>query len=97
MAGRRKHGVCPLCGRECRLTFHHLIPRKLHRRPFFRKYFDRDSLNIGVSICRLCHNGIHDRYDEKTLGERFASLEELQSDEELQRHFRWVARQRIRD
>lgn len=92
---RIKHGICPLCQREVALTFHHLTPKKLHRRKFYRKRMDRLERNRGINICRLCHDGIHAIYDESTLGKRFKSLEKLQKDEALQRHFRWVARQKI--
>lgn len=83
-----------MCGRESSLTFHHLIPKKLHRRKFYRKNYTKAELNQGIDICRLCHNGIHDLYDEMTLAKRFASLELLQSDEALAKHFEWVAKQR---
>lgn len=92
---RDKHGICPLCQREVTLTFHHLTPKKLHRRKFYRKRMDRLERNRGIAICRLCHDGIHDIYDESTLGKHFNSLEKLQQDAALQRHFAWVARQKI--
>lgn len=96
MSEREKHGFCPLCGRETALTFHHLIPRKLHRRDYFRKNFDKATLNQGIAICRMCHNGIHRLYDEMTLAKRFASLAGLREDEALARHFAWVAKQKRR-
>ena len=91
---RAKYGNCLLCGRESELTFHHLIPRKLHRRNFFRKNFNKNELQLGVNICRECHNGIHDLYDEMTLFQRFSDPEALQNDPALQRHFEWVSKQR---
>jgi hypothetical protein len=78
------------------LTFHHLIPRKLHRRARFRKRYSREYLNRGIDICRQCHDGIHDRYDEMRLYRDFSSPGELAADPELRRHFDWVARQRVR-
>ena len=94
---RDNSGVCPLCSREVPLTFHHLIPRKLHRRGYFRKNYTRDELNRGVHVCRLCHDGIHDRYDEMELARTFTSLQSLLDDESLRRHFEWVARQKVRE
>ncbi len=91
-----KQGACPFCGRVCPLTFHHYIPKKLHRRNFFRKQYHREALNQGIYICRLCHNGIHDRYDEMTLAKTFAHRKALQSDPDLQRHYHWVAKQKLR-
>ncbi|MAK68893.1 MAG: hypothetical protein CME50_02825 [Halieaceae bacterium] len=76
------------------LTFHHLIPRKMHRRKGFRRRFSKEELNIGVNVCRKCHRGIHALYDELTLATRFYNLELLLSDETLANHFRWVSKQR---
>ena len=86
--------ACPFCQREVALTFHHLIPRKVHRRPRFKRRFTRDELRRGISICRLCHDGIHQRYDEMRLALEFSTVEALQRDASLARHFAWVARQR---
>ncbi|MEM1090735.1 MAG: hypothetical protein AAF552_17690 [Pseudomonadota bacterium] len=91
-----KASACPLCGRSGPLTFHHLIPKKLHRRKRFRKRYSREELAQGVHICRLCHNGVHRLFDEMTLGQEMNSLERLQADESLQRHVRWVSKQRRR-
>lgn len=90
--GRHKFGECALCGRTCNLTFHHLIPRKLHRRVAFRKNFSREELNRGIDVCRLCHDAIHDFYDEMTLARSFPGLEALRRDPRLARHFEWAAR-----
>lgn len=86
-----KIGVCLLCGRTVRLTFHHLIPNKLHRRSRFKKDYSRVELNRGIEICRHCHSGLHDLYDEMTLARDFSTLEKLLSDEAVMRHARWVA------
>lgn len=91
-----KVGDCPLCGRTVPLTFHHLIPKKLHRRTRFKKRYSKPELNQGVFICRLCHNGIHDHYDEMTLAKEFNSFEKLQADLNIQRHAEWAAKQKIR-
>lgn len=96
VAPKDRFGTCPLCGRACALTFHHLIPRKLHRRKAFRRRYDRDVLNRGVHVCRDCHDGIHDFYDEMTLGMRFRELDALRADPALARHFRWVAKKKVR-
>ncbi len=94
--GRRrgKYGACLLCKREGPLTFHHLIPRKLHRRPYYRKRYSREILNLGIDICRLCHVGIHDLYDEKRLARDFSTIEALCTDEAIARHVAWVAKQK---
>lgn len=91
---RARHGSCDLCERETALTFHHLIPRKMHRRPRFRKDYSREQLNRGISLCRRCHTGLHRLYDEMTLAKHLNTLEALQQDEAVKRHVGWVARQK---
>lgn len=86
--------VCATCGRKTPLTFHHLIPRKLHRRTRFRRHCSREELNRGIHVCRACHSGIHRRYDEMTLAREFSTLQRLLDDPDLSRHFAWVARQK---
>ncbi len=91
-----KSGRCSLCQREVLLTFHHLIPKKVHRRPYFKKTYAKADLNQGIWVCRLCHNGIHDHYDEMTLAKRLQTLKKIQTDPQLQRHAAWVAKQKVR-
>ena len=90
-----KFGVCPFCQRELSLTFHHLIPKKLHRRARFRKQYSREQLNRGIAICRQCHDGVHKRYDEMRLYQDFRTPQALAKDPALRRHFDWVSRQKV--
>lgn len=90
----RPDSICPLCKREVPLTFHHLIPRKVHRRNHFKKHYDKETLNQGIYICRPCHSGIHKYYDEMQLAKDFNTLDALQQDPDLQKHFSWVAKQK---
>jgi hypothetical protein len=85
---------CALCGASRQLTFHHLIPRKLHRRTSFKKHYTREFLNKGIEICQPCHRGIHKLYDEMTLGKHFHTLDLLLADEAVQRHAQWSAKQK---
>lgn len=89
-----KIGQCLLCERETELTFHHLIPRKLHRRSFFQKKYTKEFLNEGIMICYLCHKGLHKIYDEMKLAKEFSSIETIKKDAALLKHFEWVAKQR---
>lgn len=93
---KEKFGECLFCKRECRLTFHHLIPRKVHRRAHYKKHFSKAELNEGVAICRQCHSGIHKQYDEMQLAKIFNTAEALAADATLQRHFAWVSKQRVK-
>jgi hypothetical protein len=98
-AAKRCHEIdtlCPLCERHTALTFHHLIPRKLHRRQHFLKHYTREQRNAGTMICRQCHDGIHRLFDEMTLGKHLNTLAALREEPRLMRHVQWVARQKLR-
>jgi hypothetical protein len=88
-----KTGPCALCGRDAPLTFHHLIPRKVHRRRRFATRLSRAALAEGVDVCRLCHRAIHRFHDEMTLARHLCTLEALREDPALKRHAAWAARQ----
>ncbi len=93
---RRQDGTCPFCKREMPLTFHHLIPKKMHRRKRFRKLYTRQELARGIYVCRDCHDGIHCAYGELELAQRFATPEALAADPALDRHFHWLSKRRRR-
>jgi 5-methylcytosine-specific restriction endonuclease McrA len=86
--------ACALCLRKVALTFHHLIPKKVHRRTYFRKHVSRDVLAQGIYVCRKCHSGIHQVYDEMLLAKEFNTLQKLSASQELARHVAWVSRQK---
>ena len=86
---------CELCGRDKPLTFHHLIPRKNHDKTRFLKRYAKAELRTrGLYLCRPCHSGIHDLLDEKELGERYNTREDLLAHEGVARHVAWVAKQK---
>lgn len=89
---RCKHGKCEMCGREKDLTFHHLIPRTLHKNKWFKKNFTRDEMNTGIDVCRDCHSAIHDFIDEKTLGREYNTLEKLMTHEQISGFVKWVSK-----
>ena len=94
-ARARPPDCCELCGRDKPLTFHHLIPRKVHgRRRFLRRYSKHEMKARGLHLCRPCHSGIHDLIDETELGERYNTKEDLLKHEGVARHVAWVARQK---
>jgi hypothetical protein len=66
----------------------------MHRRARFRRAFSREQLAQGIHVCRDCHDGIHSTYSEQELAARFAAPEALLNDPVLNKHFRWLARQR---
>ena len=86
---------CELCHRKAPLTFHHLIPRKVHRRARFKKHYAVEQLQQGIWVCYPCHRAIHKRHDEMELALMFNTLEALQSDPALVSHIEWVKKQRV--
>lgn len=90
--------ACDLCGREIPLTFHHLVPRGVHRRPRFLRRYGKDEMrSVGLWICRLCHSGIHEIIpNEKVLAESYYTKELLLSHEGIARHVAWVRKQKDR-
>ena len=85
-----------MCKRETNLTFHHLIPRKLHKRRRFEKTYTRDQLNEGIMLCSRCHRGLHKLYSEMELGTRLNTLSEIANDAQIIKHVNWVAKQKIK-
>ena len=90
MQNSKTFGVCVTCHRHTALTKHHLVPKKRHKKK--KKVQEFIELNSVIYICRKCHDGIHDFYDEHTLAEHFNTLEKLCADQTLQKHFSWVAK-----
>ncbi len=88
---RKKFGLCELCGREKPLTFHHLIPKKVHKNKWFRKNFSKeDRLFLGIDVCRECHDHIHVIFSEKELGRQFNTLELISSHPEIIKFVQWI-------
>lgn len=80
--------------RDTALTFHHLVPRKVHRRAYFKKNFSREDLGRGINICKLCHRGIHVLYKEMHLARELNTLKALQDDPATMKHCGWVSKQK---
>jgi hypothetical protein len=85
-------GSCALCERETARTFHHLIPRTLHRNKWFQKRYTREQLSKGIDVCQDCHSAIH-RYihSEKELGRHYNSIDSLKSHEQLAQYLQWIS------
>lgn len=87
---------CALCERAAPLQFHHLIPRKNHRKPWFLRNFTRKDMHQrGAMLCRLCHRFIHRQFDEQTLGRVLNTVDALRAEPAVQKHVTWARRQRV--
>jgi hypothetical protein len=92
---RAKPGTCDLCERVKPLTFHHLIPRRTHRRRAFKRRFDKDEMrHSGLWLCQLCHAMLHRTYDEVRLGAELNTRAALLAQPEVARFLAWVKKQR---
>jgi hypothetical protein len=82
--------LCELCRCEEAVSFHHLIPRTLHRNKWFRKRFSREDMRRGIDVCRQCHHAIHDLVPvEKDLGRSCSSLDALRAHPQIGRYLSW--------
>lgn len=95
MARNDKVGICSLCSREeIYLTFHHLIPKTLHSKKWYKKNFSVEELNSGVDLCEDCHEAIHDFITEKELGKKFNSIKALMSHSKVKKFVSWIKKQK---
>jgi protein-arginine kinase activator protein McsA len=85
-------GRCALCERDRPLTFHHLIPKTLHRKPRYRKRHDPGERMAGVDLCRDCHDAVHRFIDHRRLAECYRTLEALRTHPEVAKFVAWVRR-----
>ncbi len=85
--------ACELCGREgLDLTFHHLIPRTLHSRKWFKKNFTAEQLSSGSELCKDCHDAIHRFIPEKVLGTEYNTLDRLRAHDKVAGFVAWVSK-----
>jgi len=83
---------CELCERSQDLTFHHLIPKTLHKNKWFKKNFTRQEMGKGIDICNDCHKAIHKFIGEKDLGRNYFTKELLMEHEKVRSFVRWIGR-----
>jgi 5-methylcytosine-specific restriction endonuclease McrA len=84
-------GTCPICGREERLTRHHLIPLTRHPNKRNKRQFDRATVKRTVGICRPCHSQIHALLSEKELEREWNTVEKLLTHHEVMKFAAWIA------
>ena len=87
--------ACELCRRETSLTFHHLIPKKTHRKRRVLRRFARDELHTrGLWLCRLCHRQLHRFYSEDELAETLNTRKSILNDPHMARFLGWARKQK---
>ncbi|MEC8278385.1 MAG: hypothetical protein VXZ96_12750 [Myxococcota bacterium] len=85
---------CCLCLRELALTFHHLIPKTLHKKRWVKSQFSDLERQQGIWVCRNCHDAIHRFITHKDLAQNFRTLDSLMAHDGLKKHIRWAKKQR---
>lgn len=82
---------CALCGREERLTRHHLIPRTRHQSKRARRLYSRDTVQQVVGLCRPCHKHVHTVLSEKDLEREWNTIDKLRSHPDIATFASWIA------
>lgn len=78
---------CELCGCECDLTKHHLIPVSRCKNRYKDIKGDDDS-NV-IWICRQCHDHIHATHDNSYLRDFLNTKELLLKDDNIRKFVEW--------
>ena len=87
---------CKLCGRDKILTFHHFIPRTLHKNKWFKKNFTRVEMAQGIYICEHdCHPEIHKFINEKEMGRSFNTLQKLLRHHKVKKYVKYIKKQKL--
>ena len=84
---------CMLCLRELPLTFHHLIPRLMHKKKWVKQSLPH-RLQDGIWVCHGCHSAIHRFIPHADLARTFHSVEALMLHEDLGKFVLWSRMQR---
>lgn len=86
---------CELCGRsDLKLTFHHLVPRKMHGKKYITKLHPEIDLNTyGIMVCIPCHKMIHKKISHRDLALIYFSKELLLEHEEIKKFIEFQSKQ----
>lgn len=96
LAMKTKGDKCELCNRMgVKLTFHHLIPRKMHGKQYIEKHFpDIDLNHYGIDVCIPCHKMIHRKIDHRSLALDFNTRDKLLAHPEIAKFVKFQSKQR---
>ncbi len=92
---------CEMCERHMPLTFHHLFPKKVHKR-FEEKRVGSEARGIpkselrtcGIMICRQCHSHLHRTYDHDKLAKDLNSLDKIFADPKIIAFIQYARKQK---
>lgn len=87
--------ACELCHRTgLKLTKHHLIPRKRHRRRSAQVRFDRQEMHTRIAmLCQPCHSTVHAHLSEAELEAAYNTLDALAQHPDIAKFVAWVKKQ----
>jgi len=97
MRNQTKDGECELCDRfATTLSEHHLIPRATHRNKRVRRMFSVQEMRTRkADVCQPCSKAIHTFFTEKELALFYNTIKALRSHPAIQKHIKWVRRQKV--
>lgn len=77
---------CEICGIECELTKHHLIPQNKCKNKY--KTLKNDEGNF-LWVCRGCHDTIHAYFNNAELRDIYNTKDALMSNEKIASYVSW--------
>ena len=88
--------ACALCKRNTmKLTFHHLIPRKMHSKKYVKKNHPNIELNrYGINLCIPCHKQLHKLFTHRELALEYYSAERIIASERMKAAIKFNAKQK---
>ncbi|KAJ3260713.1 hypothetical protein HDU77_001233 [Chytriomyces hyalinus] len=88
-------GECVICYRIKPLTFHHLIPRKTHKKVVRLGLASKQECHSrGIYCCRMCHNALHGSIEHWDMATEYNTLDKLMTHKALIRYQVWAAKQK---
>lgn len=91
----KKISKCEICERAQPLQFHHLIPKKVHSKPRYRRIYGKEVLNwAGIMICKLCHKQLHMNFTHVQLAEHLNTLNKILANEDMKKFIIWAKKQK---
>lgn len=85
--------LCQLCEADPIHSFHHFIPRTVHRNKWFKKRFTKVEMRTsGLELCKQYHEMLHELISEKELGRQFNTRDKLVAHPEVAKYLAWKRR-----